>query len=308
MPRTLSLLVILLLGIVAAYLFLPADTVSLTTVQSENAETQVTTVAKPAITSPQAAREQAAKALAEQVTAPAQTPIDMSQAQHFVSADQLLALPKPATTQPTLQLQPAQTTTGNSAPISAQSDKNDNAAADVSSYGVNMAPFTPTNSVSNQPAQMPTLPANITANEAIQRTVPTIAGAIQLRELLDNPEGAGRIFYIHSVNQNDAQGIWGILQKGLTQTFAKGIQLKQADVAMQAVIPEEADEVLENKQSSFLGRLLHDKAQSTYIYNYQQGLVGQNPNLIKPGQQLIIVTFTEEELLDIYQHFNKAPR
>lgn len=116
MPRTLSLLVILLLGIVAAYLFLPADTVSLPTAQSENAETQVTTVAKPAITSPQAAREQAAKALAEQVTAPAQTPIDMSQAQHFVSADQLLALPKPATTQPTLQLQPAQTTTGNSAP------------------------------------------------------------------------------------------------------------------------------------------------------------------------------------------------
>jgi hypothetical protein len=49
--------------------------------------------------------------------------------------------------------------------------------------------------------------------------------------------------------------------------------------------------------------VLDDKVRETYIYNYEQGLVGQNPDLIHPGQQLVVVTFTEDELVQIYHHF-----
>lgn len=306
MPRTLSILVILLLGILAAYFFLPPDTLPIPHSATQTKQESPTSNDQPPSQPP--TQQEIAKTLAKQVTAPAQTPIDVSKAQHFVSADQLLTLPQRADAQ-AVQLQPAEsstTLTANSPTNTvASTSTQTSAGTGVNSYAVSMTPFSPNLTA---PPKAQTAITSSTTNEAIQRTVPSVTGAIQLRELLDNPEGAGKIFYIHSVNQNDAQGIWGILQQGLTQTFAQGIQLQEADAALQTVIPAEADEVLGNKQSSFLGRLLHDKAQSTYIYNYQHGLVGQNPNLIKPGQQLIIVTFTEQELLDIYRHFDrKAP-
>ncbi len=127
---------------------------------------------------------------------------------------------------------------------------------------------------------------------------------IKLRELLsDTQSNKNRIFYLHAVNPSDEQGIWGIIQTGLTGTFSKGITLPQADGKIRALIPQDADEILSSKKSSFLGRLLNYKVLTTYVYNYEQGNIGKNPDFIKPGQQLIIVTFTEEELMSVYNHF-----
>lgn len=127
---------------------------------------------------------------------------------------------------------------------------------------------------------------------------------IKLKELLSNTDSdEKRIFYLHAVNPDDEQGIWGIIQKGLTGTFSKGINLTQANGTVRTLIPEDADEILSNKNSSFLGKLLNYKVLTTYVYNYEKGNIGKNPDYIKPGQQLIIVTFTEQELMGIYQHF-----
>ena len=130
---------------------------------------------------------------------------------------------------------------------------------------------------------------------------------IKLKELLnDTDSDKKRIFYLHAVNATDEQGIWGIIQKGLTGTFSKGISLSQANGTIRTLIPDDADEMLSNKNSSFLGKLLNYKVLTTYVYNYEKGNIGKNPDYIKPGQQLIIVTFTEEELMSIYQHFKNA--
>jgi len=127
---------------------------------------------------------------------------------------------------------------------------------------------------------------------------------IKLRELLSDTESdKKRIFYLHAVNVSDEQGIWGIIQQGLMGTFSKGITLSQANGEVKALIPQDADEILDSKQSSFLGRLLNNKVLTTYVYNYEQGYIGKNPDVIQPGQQLIIVTFTEDELMSVYQHF-----
>ncbi len=127
---------------------------------------------------------------------------------------------------------------------------------------------------------------------------------IKLKELLSATDvDENRIFYLHAVNPTDQQGIWGIIQKGLMGTFSKGILLPQANGTVKALIPEDADEILSSKKSSFLGRLLNNKVLTTYVYNYKQGKIGKNPDYIKPGQQLIIVTFTESELMSVYQHF-----
>jgi hypothetical protein len=130
---------------------------------------------------------------------------------------------------------------------------------------------------------------------------------IRLKELLSNPDmAAGTVFYIHAVTPEDAQGLWGILQQGLTKTFREGIQLQGSETKLVAQIPEMADERLENMRSSFLGNFLYNKVNDIYVYNYQQGMLGQDPDLIKPGQQLIIVSYSEEELIEIYRHFTQG--
>ncbi len=129
---------------------------------------------------------------------------------------------------------------------------------------------------------------------------------IRLQELLSDPDlAAGTVFYIHAVSPTDEQGLWGILQRGLIQTFAQGIELKQSGRLLTAEIPMLADETLENRRSSFLGEFLYQKVQDTYVYNYQQGMLGQDPDLIKPGQQLIIVSYSENELISIFNHFTQ---
>ena len=121
---------------------------------------------------------------------------------------------------------------------------------------------------------------------------------------MDDPDSsAHKVYFIHAVNEGDDEGLWGIIQHGLMRTFTEGLALPGMEKTVYADIPIEADEKLADKRSSFLGKILKNKVDRTYIYNYQQGILGENPDLIKPGQQLIIVTFTEQELIGIYHHF-----
>ncbi|MGB0733568.1 MAG: hypothetical protein ACPGPF_07375, partial [Pontibacterium sp.] len=120
----------------------------------------------------------------------------------------------------------------------------------------------------------------------------------------DNPESAEqKIYFIHAVNNNDRQGLWGILQHALTHTFSQGIKLPEQSNILHADIPKDADEKLLDETSSFLGKMLKSKVDSTYVYNYKEGILGDNPDVITPGQQLIIVGFTEQELSSVYAHF-----
>ena len=129
------------------------------------------------------------------------------------------------------------------------------------------------------------------------------ADQIKLQELLNNPDtAADTLFYIHGVSDADKQGLWGIIQSGLIDTFARGIQLKNRQLSTN--IPQIADERMANSTSSFLGSILDEKVKDTYVYNYAKGVLGHNPNLINPGQELIIVSFTQNELVKIYDHFS----
>lgn len=269
------LLVLLALGIIiAAYFFLPPTQKELSETTSRAAEKQL-----PHTETPTDKERTQALTHIKNITADSNVSIDASTASHFVTADQLIQLPD---------------TANGRASTNPNNDINNSAA--VQTFGVALSVFNPkNNSITN--SEDNSLPTPYNAH---------IGNQIKLKELLNQSDSNGkRIFYIHAVNPNDRQGIWGILQKGLTDTFAKGITLSDKDKLIKTTIPLEADEILANRESSFLGKLLHNKVTSTHIYNFQQGLLGQNPNLITPGQQLIIVTFTEDELLGVYNHYNQ---
>lgn len=226
-----------------------------------------------------------AKAHISDITSNPDSTLDATTASHFVTKDQLLKLPA----------------------LSNEATSTEIVNSDSSEQPGSAKTFAV--SLNNLYSQDKSTKVNKVADirASIQSGEATSGSLVRLQELLDQPDGDGkRIFYIHAVKPNDEQGIWGILQSGLTETFARGIKLPQNEKVVTANIPIEADEVLANRKSSYLGKLLHDKVATTYIYNYRQGLLGQNPNLISPGQQLIIVTFTEDELLNVYQHFSQS--
>ena len=226
-----------------------------------------------------------AKAHISEITSNPDSTLDATTASHFVTKDQLLKLPA----------------------LSNEATSTEIVNSDSSEQPSSAKTFAV--SLNNLYSQDKSTKVNKIADirASIQSGEATSGSLVRLQELLDQPDDNGkRIFYIHAVKPNDEQGIWGILQSGLTETFARGIKLPQNEKVVTANIPIEADEVLANRKSSYLGKLLHDKVATTYIYNYRQGLLGQNPNLISPGQQLIIVTFTEDELLNVYQHFSQS--
>lgn len=120
-------------------------------------------------------------------------------------------------------------------------------------------------------------------------------------ELPDNA-----LFYLHRVTEQDRQGLWGIIQSGLIQRFRQGLLLEgiaRNKELVQVTIPYDADEPLPNGLSSFLGRILNQKVETSYIYNFSTKTMGHDPNLIHPGQQLILIHFSPEELKRIYQFF-----
>ncbi len=122
--------------------------------------------------------------------------------------------------------------------------------------------------------------------------------------------GTDAIYYVRTVKETDAQGIWGIIQYGLIDNFGRGIAIRRGeDISTYRVdIPRSADEMVNGRNSSFLGQLIFEKSQHSYIYNLEQGRMGRNPDMIRPGQELLIIRFTADELVDIYKHFVNSRR
>jgi hypothetical protein len=130
------------------------------------------------------------------------------------------------------------------------------------------------------------------------------------------PEAAGdeegTFFYVHTVTREDVQGIWGVIQHGLTEQFLKGVPVAAGGVPkkkeiLTLKIPGSADEPAEGGYSSFLGRLLNRKTKESFVYNYASGRMGRNPDYISPGQELVVSRFSEKELVEIYKHFHGNP-
>ena len=113
------------------------------------------------------------------------------------------------------------------------------------------------------------------------------------------------IFYVRTVRPTDRQGIWGIVHSGLIDNFARGVAVRRGEeVETYTVdIPLEADEVHDDRSSSFLGRLIHHKTRDSFVYNFRENRMGRNPDRIYPGQEIVIINFEPAELIAIYKHF-----
>lgn len=113
------------------------------------------------------------------------------------------------------------------------------------------------------------------------------------------------IFYVRTVRPTDRQGIWGIVHSGLIDNFARGVAVRRGEqVETYTVdIPLEADEVRDDRSSSFLGRLIHHKTRDSFVYNFRENRMGRNPDRIYPGQEIVIVNFQPADLIAIYKHF-----
>ena len=113
------------------------------------------------------------------------------------------------------------------------------------------------------------------------------------------------IFYVRTIRDTDVQGIWGIIHDGIMSNFAQGMAIRRGkEVDTYKVdIPRDADELLSDHSSSFLGSLIHRKTAESYVYNFKKNRMGQNPDQILPGQEIVIINFEPEELIGIYKHF-----
>ena len=123
-----------------------------------------------------------------------------------------------------------------------------------------------------------------------------------MREGSFNPDS---IFYVRTVRDTDDQGIWGIIHDGIITNFAQGMAIrrgKEVDT-YQIDIPRNADELLADQSSSFLGKLIHQKTLASHVYNFKENRMGRNPDTISPGQEIVIINFEPEELISIYKHF-----
>ena len=129
----------------------------------------------------------------------------------------------------------------------------------------------------------------------------TLADLLE-RQKAENPDS---IFYLHTVRPTDEQGIWGIVQFGLVDNFARGMAIRRgADIETYTVrIPKDADERLHDQSSSFLGKLIDRKTKESIVYNFREDRMGRNPDRIHPGQEIVIVNFEPQELISIYRHF-----
>ncbi|GMQ75613.1 MAG: hypothetical protein BMS9Abin01_0866 [Gammaproteobacteria bacterium] len=123
-----------------------------------------------------------------------------------------------------------------------------------------------------------------------------------MREGDFNPDS---IFYVRTVRETDDQGIWGIIFDGILTNFAQGMAIRRGkEVNTYKVdIPRDADELLEDQYSSFLGKLIQRKSLESYVYNFNKNRMGRNPDRIIPGQEIVIINFEPEELISIYKHF-----
>ena len=143
------------------------------------------------------------------------------------------------------------------------------------------------------------------ARGAHQTTAPR--GATTIRELLAGTVEVGDhdIFYVHAVTPEDRQGIWGIIQKAVTENFARGVRLtiEGRTDTYRIAVPLRADEMLADRSSSTLGLMIHRKSGETIIYNRELGRLTLDPDVtIYPGNELVIVGFKPEELIELFKH------
>ena len=122
------------------------------------------------------------------------------------------------------------------------------------------------------------------------------------RHKSENPD---TISYLHTVQPTDEQGIWGIVHFGLIENFARGMAVRRGEEieTYTVQIPRDADERLEDRSSSFLGKLIDRKTKESYVYNFRENRMGRNPDTIYPGQEIVIINFEPGELEAIYEHF-----
>jgi hypothetical protein len=113
------------------------------------------------------------------------------------------------------------------------------------------------------------------------------------------------VFYVRTVRSGDDQGIWGIIHDGIVTNFAQGMAIRRGrEVNTYKVdIPRDADELLEDDSSSFLGKLIQRKTRESHVYNFKKNRMGRNPDYVIPGQEIVIINFEPEELMSIYKHF-----
>ena len=122
------------------------------------------------------------------------------------------------------------------------------------------------------------------------------------RQKTENPDS---VFYLHTVQPTDEQGIWGIVHSGIIDNFARGMAIRRGEeIETYTVrIPKDADERLHDRSSSFLGKLIDLKTKESFVYNYRDDRMGRNPDRIYPGQEIVIIKFEPEELVSIYKQF-----
>lgn len=127
----------------------------------------------------------------------------------------------------------------------------------------------------------------------------------ELSRLIGKESDDDAVFYIHTVRDRDIDGIWGIIHYGLIDNFAAGMNIEQGDITRRyrIEIPVHSDEVLEDRSSSFLGKLIHEKVRQSIVYNFKEHRIDKNPDRIHPGQEILIVEFQPDELIGLYRYF-----
>lgn len=150
--------------------------------------------------------------------------------------------------------------------------------------------------------------SNIDPNQSLLAVINHGTQEISVKEIIQSGEIADNdLFYLHRVTERDRQGLWGIIQAGLIDKFREGLHIegisRNKDL-MQVTIPADADEQLTSGLSSFLGKILNNKVTSSYIYNFSTQTMGRDPNIVHPGQQLILIHFSAAELKQVYQFFS----
>ena len=129
--------------------------------------------------------QEAAKSHISRLTDGAETPISITQADNFVTSDQLLSLPEKQSVA-SAELAPVE------ADSAAGTESGVYAAAD------NLQVIGSDSEKQNSNTQLDSL---------------TIANQIKLRELLDDPDSsAQKVYFIHAVNEGDDEGLWGIIR------------------------------------------------------------------------------------------------
>lgn len=149
--------------------------------------------------------------------------------------------------------------------------------------------------------------SGIPEDQQISVTISRGVQKLDIADLIDSDseEMQDSLFYLHRVTDEDIQGLWGIIQTGLIRNFRQGIRLQRdgSDHKVSVLIPADADEPLPTGLSSFLGKILHDKVSTSYVYNFNTHTMGYDPDLIRPGQELILIRFSSDEIKQIYQFF-----